>query len=199
MSRTRLGPVSPRRSAEAWRSAVTGGVYAYACNEGHTDVMGAAAMAVNSLFAMPFIGPPLGGIATHLLFEVTVAGGAGSKGRAGIYSNGPLTGGLSPDALIVDGGEFDTTIVGVKDAAIAVQLLPDTLYWLAYLCGTAAPTIRTGTGQMSICGIPGAFGSLANRISGLSQAQAYGALPAVYPGGGAGRFTGQYPFLAIAL
>ncbi len=135
---------------------------------------------LGQLIALPFASPR-GATIDRLAFEVTVGGGAGAKARTGIYQATSATN-IYPSALIVDGGEFDTTTTGVKAATVSVTLEPDILYWAVFLSGTAAPTIRRLDITGVWLGVPSTMG--ANAGNGVQVAQAYGALPNPYTAGG---------------
>lgn len=140
------------------------------------------AFAIGTLVAVPFVSTR-GGTLDRIAFAVTTGGGAGSKARVGIYDSvsdiDPY-----PNTLVVDGGEYDSTVVGVKNTVINVALTPNKLYFLVYLCGTAAPTVRATTTNVMepIYGMDNAFAATVGTV--ISVAQAYGALPGTFPSGG---------------
>lgn len=138
--------------------------------------IGTVVVAVGTLIAIPF---PVSRRKDfdRIAFRVTTGGGAGSVARAGIYAD---DGSVYPGALVADGGEHVTTSTGVKSSTIAVTLDGGALYWLVYLCGTAAPTIATNQRTLILLGFDS---GLANYNVWRTVAQAYGALPANYPGG----------------
>jgi hypothetical protein len=109
---------------------------------------------------------------------------ANGLARCGIYQSISDTN-LYPGARIADGGQVLTSTVGLKAATINVALIPNTLYWLVHLAGTAAATLRCMplAGCMAIFGADNALG-VAPGV-GLSVTQAFGALPANFPAGGA--------------
>jgi hypothetical protein len=139
------------------------------------------APALATFTALPIISLH-GGTIDRIAFEVTTGGTAGSKARVGIYAATSQTN-IYPNALIVDGGEFDTTTTGIKSATISTVLTPNVRYWAAYLCGTAAPTIRTPINSMLDGSIIGISNSIGNAMPpwGLRVAQTYGALPGTFP------------------
>ena len=148
---------------------------------------------INVLHAVPFVSG--GGMdLDRLAFEVTITA-ANSKARCGIYTC-VSEDNLYPDTLVVDGGEHDTSAVGgvgVKASTIATVLKPNTVYFVAYLCGTAAPRIRVsnGAGQTNLLGYSSAMGAVSNVR--LTVAQAYGALPTTFPSGAAIQTAGTDP------
>ncbi len=137
---------------------------------------------IDTFYALPFVSPR-GGSLDRLAFNITTVGGAGSLSRAGIYAN-TSSSVLYPSSLVVDGGAFDSSAVGgtgAKVATIAADLDAGELYWVAFLCGVAAPIVRS----IATAGLYPIFG-LDSTLStapgvGLTVAQAYGALPGTFP------------------
>lgn len=132
------------------------------------------------IFALPFVSP-LGGTLDRIIFRVTTGAGS-SVARVGIYSNLPHNQALYPNALLLDGGEKTTTANNTTHSStISLRIEPGELYWFAYLCGTAAPTIRC----LAIAGCWAMMGLNANLATtpqiGWSVSQTYGALPATFP------------------
>lgn len=138
---------------------------------------------IGVLKAVPFISGR-GGSLDRIAFEVTTVGGASAKARVGIYS-ATSTSNLYPNALVVDGGEFDTSSVGgvgVKSTTISKFLAKNTLYWFVYLAGTSAATVR-GLGVGTVWNLLGTDSTLPTTFNSvLSVSQAYGALPSTFPG-----------------
>lgn len=155
-----------------------------------------ASLAVNTMFFVPFIN---GSAATadRLGFEVQTAGAAGSVARVGIYS-AKTDGTFVADTLLVDGGQYDATITGIKDTTISQALAAETLYWFSYLCGSAAPTIRVVVAAecYALLGTTGA--NIFQAGTGYSVAQTYGALPATAPAF-AGSSNSSLPLIAVRL
>jgi hypothetical protein len=149
--------------------------------------LGTATPAIGTLIAVPFHSGR-GGVIDRLAFTVTGVGGAGSVARVGIYLPTSASD-LTPAGLVLDGGEFDSNSTGLKAATVSQALSPDGLYWFAYLCGVAAPTIRAVPvgDAFPILGVNNAFGT--TPILGWTVAQAYGALPATFPAGATGHVT----------
>jgi hypothetical protein len=132
----------------------------------------------------------------RIAFEVTILA-AGGVARAGIY-NSTSRSNIYPTTLVVDGGEISTATTGVKIATISTSIVEGSLYWFAYLTGTLAATLRTcpsGTNLNSILGYPATLGGV-GAFSGLTVAQAYGAMPGTFPGGGV-MATSAAPLLAV--
>lgn len=134
------------------------------------------------LMAMPFI-EVRGGILDRIAFR---CGGvvAGTVARVGLYSN--VVGSLYPDALLADGGEQDTAVVGNKLSVINVSLSANTPFWVVFIGGGGAadPQILT-LGNDGISPVLGWSSNLQAPITHLAAVVAYGALPAVFPAGAA--------------
>lgn len=137
---------------------------------------------VDTLRLVPFFVPKTIHI-DRLAFVVTTVGGAGSKGRVGLY-NSQQQSPFLPTTLIVDGGEFDTNVLNGQIATVDVTLQGGTIYWAAYLCGVGAPSIiaPTSTHNEPYLGYQiTAASAVVTGINGLVLNQAYGALPNVLP------------------
>lgn len=142
--------------------------------------LAAGTQAVDFIRAHPFFSG-VGGNIDRLSFEVTV-GAALSVGRVGIFKATSETN-IYPNELIVDSGQFDCSVAGVKTATISVELEPNTLYWIGLAFGVAAPTVRLNNQNLSpqVFGFPATLG--ASVRTGLAIARAYAALPATFPAG----------------
>lgn len=138
-------------------------------------------VAIDTLVAFPFysVGAQT---ADRIAFNVPTGGGAGSVARAGIYQATSVTDPY-PGTLVVDGGEHATNTTGVKSTVLAQALAANTLCWLAYLCGVAAPTI-SGITRGGAFPVFGRDSALSGFGVGWTVAQAYGALPDPFPAGG---------------
>lgn len=146
------------------------------------SLMSTVSIATGTMVAIPFI-QGKERLFDSIAFEITAGGGVGSVARVGIYTNSDVDGELYPDQLVIDGGEFDTTGIGVKSTSInaGVLLARGRVYWAVYLCGVAAPTVRgiTAGGCANILGFSSSsFASPQNRIT---VSQAYGSLPRTFP------------------
>ncbi len=143
---------------------------------------GSAAWALGNMYASPLaIGRS--GKLDRIAFETT-ANVPTSVARVGLY-RATSNSNIYPAERLADGGEQDCNAgPGIKSTTISVDVTPG-LYWLVMLAGVAAPTLRRipGGGLTPIIGVPGALG--AAPYSYLVVAQAYGAMPATYPAGGA--------------
>ena len=115
---------------------------------------------------------------------VTVAAGAGSLGRLGIYYSS-LTN-CYPGELLLDAGTVSVASTGNREITIS-QTLSEGIYWLAYLADTvvtSAPTMR----QQSTFVNPFAPISSTNALFQTGQGfrasgVASGSLPATFPAG----------------
>jgi hypothetical protein len=134
---------------------------------------------VDSLYAFPFYAG-FGGIVDQVGFNVTTGGTSGSKARCGIYASEPSGYALAPGALLADGGEYDTTTTGAKITTLSstLTLKDGAMYWLAFICGTAAPTVTTFTSGWHIFGRNSGFNA---QFGWQKTSFGYGALPATFP------------------
>lgn len=115
---------------------------------------------------------------------VTVAGGAGSLGRMGIYNASTTE--AYPSTLLIDGGTVSVASTGNREVTVAVTLAAG-FYWLAYLADTVvtlAPTMR----QQNVCINPFApivsTNTLFQSGGGVrAGGVASGSLPATFPAG----------------
>jgi len=94
---------------------------------------------VGQLRALPLIAA--GGVLDRLEFIVTVAGAAGARARLGIYANTSRTN-LRPAALLVEGTDHATDVIGVKSTTINLAVVRGQLYWIAWNIGVASPQVR---------------------------------------------------------
>ncbi len=131
----------------------------------------------------------------RIAFELTTAGGAGSKGRVGIYASTSIEN-LYPANLLVDGGEFALDgATGVKSSTISLTLGAG-VYWFASLFGVAAPTLRTPVAGSygHILGAPSTIGAPNLRAQ---VSLAYTSLPATLPGGGITATSATTPLIGV--
>lgn len=138
---------------------------AYACDS-------ALALSADRLYAVPVPIP------TQMTFDriaIVIATGATGSMRLGIYNDS----GTYPNTLELDAGTVDTGTTGIKAITINKTLAAG-LYWWVFL-PEAAPSIRAKPyNNLCLLGID-ANGWM-NHIS-YYVSQAYGALPATFPGG----------------
>jgi len=123
-----------------------------------------------------------GGILSEIAFFLVANGTAGSVARCGLYNADQKT--LLPTTLVVDGGQQATDAGGpnvLKTTTLnpLITLLPNTLYYTAFVCGTASPSVATyGSGWHPL----GRSGTTSNSIFGLQRTSfTYAALPVVAP------------------
>jgi len=156
---------------DAWREAGR-------CN---CTAGGTVAYAKDRLVAIPFLMNAPFRI-DSVQFNVTTGGAAGSKARCGIYDSvDDRNGRPYPGALLADGGEFDSTATGVKLTSVSIDCEPGHLYWFAYACGTAAPTVRS-VPLAALKPTVGADAAMAGTpYWGVYVSLTYAALPKAFP------------------
>ena len=142
------------------------------------NILVTTAAPVNTLFAVPFPCPE-DMVILELAVRVNAGGGAGSVARCGIYQATSPTN-IYPRTLIIETGELDTSASGLKKTTISQQLYRGTLYWLAYLAGVAAPSVYGGDTALHVIG----HLSDMTGVTYVTKAQAYGAMPALFPASG---------------
>lgn len=140
--------------------------------------IGATAFSVGVFRLCPFWVPRTIHI-DQIGFVITVVGGAGAKARMGIY-NADVNPPFLPTSLIVDGGEFDATVLNAKITSVDVTLAGSKMYWGCYVPGTSAPTIAAIANSFSHPYLGYQISAAATTVvgaMGLALTQAYGALP----------------------
>lgn len=155
----------------------------YICGSITPTATGTAAVAKDTIKFVPFVHPH-GFRISQIAFGVQTGGAAGSVARVGIYDCiDDLRGDMTPNRLLLDGGEFDTTATGQMATAVTTQLEEGRWYWAAYHCGVNAPTIPTIAlgGQALMLG--SASGASPTHSTHLTVNQSYGALPVTAPSG----------------
>lgn len=127
---------------------------------------------------------------SKISFEVTTGGGAGSVARCGLYRSTSTTN-IYPSTLVVDGGEQDTSGIGVKTTSDLSIKLSAGLYYGCYQSGVAAPTVRVAppAGVSHILGT--FFTTLALTIPTLSAVIPYTALTSTLAAGFVVNSTGS--------
>lgn len=142
------------------------------------------AIPINKLTFVPFITSGRALILNGVAFVIQALGTAGSVARVGIYTSDPVT--LKPALLLADGGQVATdagsTLVLRESTTSEILLQPYSLYWGAYVCGVAAPTVQSN-------GAPTIFGSVSTSSGpasywGFSAGFPYAALPTQAPATG---------------
>jgi hypothetical protein len=117
---------------------------------------------------------------TSIGVEVTV--GHASNARLGIYSASQQ---FLPSALVLDAGEIDCTVAGVKSiVGINITLDRARLYYLV-LHNQGTPTMRC-FGAASCVALAGNNGAAGQPWTYAIVSKAYGALPAAFGGAGFG-------------
>jgi len=153
-------------------------------------------VAADTLYALP-IRIPLVHQYQNIGVDVTLGDGAGGVARLGIYSD--LNG--WPNALLEDCGVISTNAIAVQTRPVTITL-PAGIVWLVYLGDHGnPPRIRCHYNLYSvttnIIGHTAVNSTVSN--GGVIAAQAYGALPAAFPGGGAIGNINNYYFPRILL
>ncbi len=160
--------------------------YSSPCNG---SAISTAAIAANTLYAMPFIAEKEISI-NSIAMKVTTLGGA-SNIRFGIYSS--LN--LYPNSLIVDSGSIPGTTIGIKSTVVNLTL-PQGIYWLVCVCSATAPVVSgfTAAGLNSIMGLDNTLAALG---LGYGVAFTFAALPASFPAGASIRTAIPFPLIAV--
>lgn len=173
------GPRNIPLSLEGYFQRATGVDSYYVAGACNGIALTTASVVVNVLYAQP-LAIANGGWIDRLVFRVITGGAGGSVSRCGIYK-ARSSHDLYPGDLIVDSGEKATTAsTTTHTTTVNVYLEPGVLYWAAFLCGTAAPTVRGLTVNTAhpIFGIDANIGTAFQQ--GIKPAQAYGALPSTF-------------------
>jgi hypothetical protein len=136
------------------------------------------APSVNNLSAWLFIVGD-GVTLSSMSVEVTTFG-ASEVGRVGIYTN--TNDNIDyPANLVVESGELDLGSNGLKTVSGLATNLPPGLYWMTFICGVLAGTLRgiTAGGHAPILGLDNSL----TVIGKLFGSRTYGALPSTFPAG----------------
>lgn len=164
----------------------------YAAGISNATVLTTVAVAVSTLVAIPFVATA--SAVTGLAFRVSTASGANGKGRVGIYDSlGSRTGLMYPGSLVKDGGEFSVSSTGVKSTtSLTVNLTEGALYFAAYICGTAAPTVVAipPSGALASLGMSATLPTTAQ--IGYTVSSTYSSavgLPSLFPSGATALLT----------
>jgi hypothetical protein len=195
-------PAAPIGSAEhdyeRGQSATSGTETWYYCNARNCTALTGVALTIGNLYAMPFIAPKRASAAAALLDRIGVritAGIAASSVRLGLYANAGTSENPYPGALIRDSGNVGTAAPGVVTDTPSQALTAGALYWCVVHPSAAISIACLGVGGVS--DMLGTDNTLSlTPTAGLFGNQAYGALPATFPGG-ATRITAA-PIPAIA-
>lgn len=156
------------------------GVTVYIPPLGYTNANITTVPAANTLLTVPLWSGG-GGQISEIGFSVAVVGAAGSLSRCGLYDSDPVT--LRPRTLLADSGQIDTNAsTGFKNVTgLTVGLQPHKLYYPVFQTNGNPPTISGFASGVSLFGMTVPLSDL----RGWSVAQAFGALPATFPGGAA--------------
>lgn len=138
---------------------------------------------IDKILAWAFISGS-GNLVNKIAVNVTSLTTAGDKGRIGIYTSTSQAN-LYPDELIADSGELDFSTTGVKSVTINKKLIPNQVYWAAYIGGGSTINLRTPgtTGVNTLLGNSPSSFTVFNY--GISATLSYAALPATFTSGAA--------------
>ena len=151
-------------------------------------------IAANTLVGAPFLLESARTI-DELMFAISSGHAASRVARMGIYSSINPARISYPDALEVETGEQDISTSGEKLVTGLSTVLPAGYYWRFYLCNNIniVPQCPNADNEMSAGREAGAISSFA--CARLDKAQAYGAMPARFPTGGAWNKGNKVPAL----
>lgn len=162
----------------------------------NATALATGAPAASVLHAIPFVQGHHGTV--DALFINVTGAGAGSSANLGIYESTSIDD-PTPAALVDDAGNGSTSSTGLKTYLLATprRLAPGRLYWLAYLCSSTAPTIRTI--PLAACWPVGDLDSGMGSAPGVawSASQSPGSLPGSFPGGGAWVTAAPVPAVGV--
>lgn len=164
-----------------------------------TTSLSTVSQAKDVLIAIPFVAGD--SFSKNLIeAEVTTGGAAGSVFHLGIYNaTSDLNGTPYPGSIVVQSIANVGTAAAVKSTAISTSLTYGRLYFLAYLCGVNAPTMRAvpTTNMRPALGFPATLG--ANPQYGYTVASTYAAsgLPTSFPTGATAITTGAVPAIFL--
>jgi hypothetical protein len=171
----------------------------YVAGQANGTAMTTANPAVNTLIAVPFVADTTFPV-DRLAFEVTTVSGANGKARVGIYSAKVGTdGAFYPGLLLVQSAEADVSSgTGSESTTVSFRPTLGALYFAAYLCGTANPTIRTVPvgGLYPAMGLPAALGAAPQLAYTVSSTYASAGLPTTFPSG-ATAHTSAVPAISL--
>lgn len=152
---------------------------------GNSNALSTSTQTADVLYAVPFIAPSVPN-SVRLLSIATSSGVASNHTRVGIYTNKDDSSNLYPDALVIDGGELDTSGATTVTVAVSGSLTPGNLYWFAYTHDLGTSTFRI-LGLGTVSPILGADNTLSTTpTSMLSVSRAYAALPSTFTSGAVG-------------
>lgn len=141
--------------------------------------------ATDTIYAVPFISPPLGGKILGITATVRTLLAA-STIRIGVYDNVADVRDAYPSTLLFDSGTISSATTGVKPAACELSIVPGEIYWLV-LAVSSSVTLAIGSlpAQSALfLGCNPADFTTTGRYSHISVANAYAAFPTTYPAGG---------------
>lgn len=147
------------------------------------------AIATNLLYIAPWL-CPLTGTLSQVFTRIVVPGAVGSVYRFGVYDSIGI-GAPFPNNLLFDSQQQDGTVAAVVGVPAAIPVIKGNVYFGAYLCGVAAPTVIAfnSNGQCNAFWGTNA-GMSAVALAGARIARAFGPLPTTFP---VGALTGIQP------
>lgn len=155
-------------------SQASGRVYSSPLASGALSTL---ALSAGTMYAAPFF-VPVTTTFTTIGLEVTTLALTKSI-QLGIYTDT----GSTPNALVLDAGNVSVATTGFKSIVISQALTPG-WYWLAVI-SDGTPTVRAIGQTNSLPWLGFTSGTDVTMHQGWSVAQAYGALPNPFTGGGA--------------
>ena len=146
----------------------------------------ASAQTINVLKTCPVVFPR-DVVIDQISFNVTAAGGVGSVSMIGVYDTEGDFSKWYPSRLLWNSLSLDTrTNTGVLKNSCIIPCEANRLYWLAFTCGTAAPTCRcaTNAGAWPIGGWDHLLGTTPGNFVTVSSTYSANGMPTIYPRGG---------------
>ena len=161
----------------------------------NATALSALIVGINSMIAMPLV-IVNSTVITGIYFRVN-CGGATGLVKLGLYTNSADTV-LHPFQAIFTSGILPGSSVILVSANVVTTLSSNSLYWLAYMCGTNAPKIHGIT--------PGGCWPIFHTDSGLGLSPGFGVgsaytfatvMPATWGAGGSVVISANAPALAV--
>lgn len=149
----------------------------YVANCRTCTALATANLAVDTLFAVPFIHS--NGFRISVLGLNVTTGVATSVARHGVYEcQNDLAGNIYPGDLVIDSGQIDCSTTAFKEASVSLDLEEGRIYWRVVVFGTAACTSNT----VPLASTDMLLGTNAGVLKTyLSVAFPYAALPQSFP------------------
>lgn len=189
--------IAAERSAaiQTGRGLVRGSVSGYYYTPLAAGGVAATTRTNGVMYAIPiYFNRPL--VLDRIGVDVTIAGGAGSLIRLGIYNSSATNAG-APGTLLLDAGTVDSTGTGLLEITISQAVSAGTYWLIAVPQGTPTPepTIRCSGGDMLGVGFStGTIVTTGTATTGFTYSGVTGALPTPYVVGGT---TGSAPRVVV--